>query len=102
MKKFFDYLKSDKKSDESRLIIPDEEVNQIKISTEENNVLKTENADQKEQIKKLQIDSDSKDKIIADLFLTMIDKQLNDTKKMNLDFVTEILENIKKLPRLQK
>ena len=102
MKKFFDYPKSNKKSDKKsdkskKKKIPDEEVNQIKILTEENNVLKTENADQKEQIKKLQIDSDSKDKIIGDLFLTVIYKQLNDMKKVNLDFVTEILENIKKL-----
>ena len=97
MKKFFDLTKSDKKSDKSKKKkIPDEEVNQIKISTEENNVLKTENADQKEQIKKLQIDSDSKDKIIADLFFTVIDEQLKGKKKVKLDYVTEILENIKK------
>ena len=76
----------------------DNKNNQIKILTEENKVLKTENDDQKEEIKKLQINSDSKDKIIADMFLTVIDKQLKDMKKVQLAGVTEILENIKKLP----
>ena len=64
MKKFFDFSKCDKKSDKSKIMkIPDEEVSQIAILTEENNVLKTENADQKEQIKKLQINSASKDTV---------------------------------------
>ena len=72
----------------------DNKNNQIKILTEENKVLKTENDDQKEEIKKLQINSDSKDKIIADLFFTVIDKQLKDMQEVKLDYVTKILENM--------
>ena len=68
--------------------------NQIKLLKQENEFLKTENAGQKEQIKKLQVNSASKDKMISNFLFTLIDTQLKTMQEVKLDFVTDILEKM--------
>jgi len=53
------------------------------ILTQENEKLKTENADQKEQIEKLQENLSLKDKILSRSFFTVIDTQLRNMKESN-------------------